>query len=96
MPALVSPVSYLLDHHPKVKFFRKDVPRRGSLQYAPGQDVNGYGKRISTDYMAVVNNRNMRVYCCCFSNAASFYVEIKGKCYYLREGDIPDAVRFNR
>lgn len=91
-----TPVKYLMDAFPTTTFFRKDVPRRGMMQQAPGQGPDGYGRKISTDYMAIVNNKKMRVYCCCISNSGSLYVEIKGEWYFVREGDISDDIRYNR
>lgn len=89
----MSDVRYLTDVFEGVQFIRKDVPRFGMMQQARGQGADGYGKKISTDYMAILNGRKYRVYAVCFSNAASHYVTIKKESYYLRDFDIPDEVR---
>ena len=77
-------VKYLQDHY-DVKFIRKPVPRRGMLQLAPGQGADGYGSKISTDFIAIIGGIQHRVYYCCFSNAGSHYVLVKGETFYLRE-----------
>lgn len=86
------PVKYLLDHF-QATFIRKPVPRYGMMQLAPGQSPTGYGKKISANYMAVIGKQKHRVYCVCYSNSGSLYVFVKGEAFYLRDFDIPDAVR---
>ena len=86
-------VKYLCDVHADVTFKRNDVPRRGMMQLAPGQGADGYGRKISTDYMAHVNGKWRRIYCCCFSNAGSLYVEDGKDWLHVRDTDIPDSVR---
>lgn len=86
-------VEHLTEKFDGVEFFKKPVPRLGMMQLAPGQGSDGYGKKISTDYMAKVNGRNHRVYCICFSNSGSLYVVVGGKNYYVRDFDVPDEVR---
>lgn len=87
------PVLYLTDVYPDTVFVRSDVARLGMMQMAPGQGVYGYGRKISTDYMATFNGRKHRVYCCCFSNAGTCYVLSGGKWLVVKDGDIPDSVR---
>ena len=86
-------VVYLLDVFPETTFRKTPVPRRGMMQLAPGQGQDGYGRKISSDYMAFFNNRWHRVYCCCISNSGSLYVPIKGKWHFIRDYDVPDEVR---
>jgi hypothetical protein len=90
------PVKHLLTEFPDTTFIRKNVERVGIMQLAPGQGPDGYGRQISTDYMAIVGNKKLRVYCCCFSNAGTCYVLIKGEWHTVRDGDVPDNVRNNR
>lgn len=85
-------VAYLCDTHADVTFKRKNVVRRGMLQLAPGQSADGYGRRISTDYMAFFGGKWHRIYCCCFSNAGSLYVEQGKQWLHVRDGDIPENV----
>jgi hypothetical protein len=82
-----SMVKYLLDHY-EATFSRKPVKRYGMLQLAPGQSPSGYGRKISTDYMAEVLGRKRRVYAICFSNAASHYVLVKGEAFYIRDFEV--------
>lgn len=90
---MTTTIKYLCDVHADVTFKKKPVPRRGMLQLAPGQGEDGYGRKISTDYMANVNGKWQRIYCCCFSNAGSLYV-LNGKDWlHVRDGDIPDSIR---
>lgn len=86
-------VRYLADVHPGTKFKKKAVTRRGILQLTPGQGNDGYGRKISTDYMARVNDRWQRVYCVCISNVGSLYVLQGTEKLFVRDSDIPDDVR---
>lgn len=40
------------------------------LQYT----ASGYGKRIPTRYMVLLNGKWRRVYCCIFSNVGTLYI----------------------
>ena len=84
---------YLTDVFTDVVFSRNDVPRDG-LGHAPGQGADGYGRKITTDYVAQINGRTYRVYAICFSNAASHYVTYKGEKLFLKDSDIPEQVRY--
>lgn len=68
------------------------VVRRGFLQLAPGQNEDGYGSKISTDYLVQLNKRQYRVYAVCFSNVASHYIIKGGKKLYLRDGEFEEAI----
>ncbi len=65
---------------------RRPVLRKGMLQLAPGQGSDGYGKKITTDICLKFKSekKERRVYCCCFSNAGSNYILIKGEALYLK------------
>ena len=74
----------------------KPVPRRGILQLAPGQNQDGYGDRISTDYMIRDPNdkdpkRWYRVFCICWSNSGSHYIERRGLRLWLKGHELEDA-----
>ena len=43
---------YLTDVFTDVVFSRNDVPRDG-LGHAPGQGADGYGRKITTDYVVI-------------------------------------------
>lgn len=45
-----------------------------------GKTMSGYGSRIPTDFMVLANDHWHRVYCVCYSNAGTLYVN-------LRDGD---------
>ncbi len=81
-------IRYLEDVHPTATFEKKLVPRRGFLQLAPGQGSDGYGMKISTDYLAKVNNKTYRVYATCISNLSSCWVQVAGEQLFLRSTDI--------
>lgn len=54
-----------------------------------GQNQMGYGRRIPTDYKIKINNRLHRVYCCCFSNAGTCYIDTKDhKFLVVLDGDL--------
>jgi hypothetical protein len=58
-----------------------------------GRDTMGYGRKIPTDYMVLLNNRKHRVYCCCFSNAGTRYIDTKDhKFVVVRDSDIPEGI----
>ena len=83
---------YLTDVFTDVVFHRNNVVRRNGL--APGQGADGYGRKITTDYVAQINGRTYRVYAICFSNAASHYVTYKGEKLFLKDSDISEQVRY--
>jgi hypothetical protein len=59
-----------------------------------GRDAMGYGRKIPTDYMVLLNNRKYRVYCCCFSNAGTCYIDTKThKFVVVLNSDIPCEVK---
>lgn len=86
-------VLYLRETHPDTVYLKKPVKRKGVLQIAPGQGKDGYGRKISTDYMAVSNGVTRRVYCCQYSNAGTCYVIIDGKWHVVGDFDIPEEIR---
>lgn len=51
------------------------------------QTANGYGGKLKTSYMIKLDNgyRWYRVYCMCYSNSGSIYIQSKGKILFLRE-----------
>lgn len=69
---------------------KRPVPRRGILQLAPGQGADGYGDKISTDYVLRLDgdSRTYRVYAVCHSNVASFYVLKGGEKLFVRDADL--------
>ena len=42
------------------------------------QTATGYGKKLTTPYKAEYNGKLYRVYCCCFSNNGTLYIQSKG------------------
>ena len=82
-------VRYLTKCFKGVTFKHQPVPRFGFMQLAPGQGADGYGRKIATDWKALVNGRWCRVYCCCYSNSGSLYVSIKAGRFYVLDSDIP-------
>lgn len=72
----------------------RPVTRYGCL--VSGQNVTGYGSKISTDYMVHFpndpSNRYYRVYLIQYSNRGSLYITRKGENLYLREIDLEIAL----
>jgi hypothetical protein len=50
----------------------------------PGQNAQGYGRKIRTAYTATVEGRARRVYLCIFGATGSYYVKVKGTTVYVR------------
>ena len=50
----------------------------------PGQNAQGYGRRIRTSYTALVGGRARRVYLCIFGMTGSYYVKVKGVTVFVR------------
>jgi hypothetical protein len=71
----------------------KPVPRRGAGGYSPGQQADGYGRKISMDYQARIDGKGpwYRVYCCIYSNIGTCYIIHRGEWAIVR--DIPDSIR---
>jgi len=86
-------ITYVRNAFPDAKYSRVPVARWGILQHAPGQGADGYGKKITTDYMVRIGKMAYRVYATCFSNCASHWIVVKGKTYHVGDFDIPDFVR---
>jgi hypothetical protein len=63
-----------------------------------GQGVDGYGRKISTDYRAWLpdESRPYRVYATCFSNVASHYIVRRGQTLYLQSGELDYQVHLAR
>jgi hypothetical protein len=67
--------------------YAEDVFRKIESKPAPcppyGQGADGYGKKIAMPYMVRLDGKGpwRRVYCCCFSNAGTVYVIVKGQHY---------------
>lgn len=53
--------------------------------YLPGQNVDGYGSKITTDLMLQFTGekKRYRIYATCFANAASHWIIWKGEKLYL-------------
>jgi len=55
----------------KVDFKVKELyHHKNNLAYT----ATGYGRKLPTEYMIKYNNRWYRVYACCYSNVASYYI----------------------
>lgn len=49
----------------------------------------GYGRKIPTDYMIRIGQKLYRVYCCCFSNIGTCYINTKyHKFLVVLDGDV--------
>lgn len=76
-------ITYLLDRYPSARLERR--PFEGHPW--SGRDASGYGRKIPTDWIAWIGNRWKRVYCCCYSNAGTYYVLEHGQWLVLRDTD---------
>lgn len=67
----------------------------GPYQLRPGQDADGYGDKITTDYKAYwpTERRRHRVYAVCHSNVASYYITVVKKRLWFREGELDAAIK---
>lgn len=76
------------------KLYYRPVPKKsyyfGGITCAPGQGMDGYGEKITSDIMlkfdeGILSRYHYRVYAICFSNAASHYIVVnKTQRYYLK------------
>ena len=58
-----------------------------------GRTQMGYGTRIPTDYMVIIGKRKYRVYCCCYSNSGTCYIDTKDhKFVVVLYSDIPEGI----
>lgn len=66
------------------KFCLEKSPIKG---WRRGQNSDGYGTKISTDWILIFeeDNRRRRVYATCYSNVASYWIIYKGNKLYLHE-----------
>jgi hypothetical protein len=55
-------------------------------RFLPGQGLDGYGSKITTDYKIDHNGRTYRVYATCYSNAASHWILYEGAKIFIRVG----------
>ena len=51
------------------------------------KSITGYGSKLPTQYMVLINKRKYRVYAICFSNCASHYILMNKKRVFLRDSD---------
>ncbi len=82
-------VTYLRDVHEGAFVIKHPIKLVGDQR--PGQNAEGYGDKITTDYMAVVKNKRYRVYAICWSNASSYYVIIENKKLFVSDFDVKDS-----
>jgi hypothetical protein len=47
------------------------------------QTATGYGSKINSGYTVPYNGRMYRVYAICYSNAATFYIIVKGQRLFI-------------
>jgi len=81
---------YLRDVAPAAEFFYAPCGYGGPHNPRPGQGADGYGRKISTDYVVRYGGRTRRVYVCQCSNAGTAYVVDGGRWAIVT--DIPDNV----
>ena len=79
-------VSYLDELSLPYNIIYSPVERVGMF-CLPGQGVDGYGDKITTDRMVKIGGRKLRVYCTQWSNVSSCWVTFRGSKYYLRATD---------
>ena len=64
---------YLAELFPQFEAIYAPLP-----QFArTGANQSGYGSRIRTDYMIRIDSRKYRVYCCCWSNCGTLFIDTK-------------------
>lgn len=72
-------MTYLHDIHPAATLV--SAPYTGHN----GSNVDGYGKRIKTPWKVRIGNRFHRLYCMCWSNSGTLWVNIKGNKVIVHE-----------
>ena len=77
---------YLSDEQPGAVFYSAPCGRGG---WRPGQGADGYGRKISTDFVVRYGGRTRRVYVCQISNAGTAYVIDRGE--WLVVTDAPNS-----
>lgn len=81
--------TYLSETFPEAKVIRSEFKGHPWS----GRDRSGYGRRIPTSYMVLLNGRKYRVYCCCFSNSGTCYIDTKDhKFVVVCDSDIPEGI----
>lgn len=78
---------YLREEQPGAAFYAAPCAVRG---WRPGQRADGYGRKISTDYVVRYGGRTRRVYVCQFSNAGTAYVIDRGEWLLVGDFHIPE------
>ncbi len=68
------------------EFFDRPVRRLDANGRMPGQDEDGYGRKITTDRVVRFpgSTRTYRVFCTCWSNSPSFWIMKDGKQLFFR------------
>ena len=83
-----------------IKYLERGEVSDVRITVAPiNRSVTGYGAKLPTQYMVRIGTRWHRVYCICYSNLGSLYVERKHEMYFLSAGvenmieDVRDSQR---
>ena len=72
-------MEYLHNSHPDAVIV--ESPFEGH----PGGNGYGYGRKIRTGYKVRINNRLHRLYCMCWSNIGTLWVNVGGKQVIVQE-----------
>jgi len=72
-------MTYLHDIHPDATII--DAPFTGHN----GSGVDGYGGKIKTSFKVKINKRLHRLYCMCWSNSGTLWVNIGGNQIIVHE-----------
>ena len=96
----MSTVKYIEEMKLHFRIFKKEsrrIPMGETGEYnawgyrKPGQSMEGYGTKISSDWMCEINKRNYRVYITQISNCGSLWITFKGQKYFFHDYDFHDA-----
>ena len=72
---------------PPVQYLERSEVLAAKIADTPrydGHQADGYGRKIAMRYMVQTTDKRWhRVYCVCFSNSGSCYIEKGGKALYL-------------
>jgi len=89
---------------PKIKYMERcfsnytflldEVERSGGiLNLMPGQEEDGYGTKITTDYKVRIQGYGTyRIYATCVSNCASHWIKVSGRVYHIFTDDIRGSI----
>ncbi len=75
----VNKIKYLPDDCVPFEAPINNMKYNGHFYQLPGQDICGYGHKITTQKMVKYKGKKYRVYATCFSNVSSHWIVVRGE-----------------